>query len=394
LTNQYFKITDGTNIYVLDCGDNDPLEQSITLREQTNPDETGFRIRYTSKNQFFKLTLTETSNAKSIIVEKLIPPKSLYIMGGPFNENVSNWLLEDAVEMERDADNPFVFYYRGDIRYNPVGDLGGSIKFLVGKSWNENYHPAVTGGDQPLNQAAQMRLGGEDNKWTIPADRSRDGYYEIKVNTSDLTITIEQFIHNIDETPRAIFLTGEAMPCGWSNAAPITMQKIESGVYRWQGAVTSGQFKFLKAKNSWGLCYVATSLDERVVLGKEHNIVYESEYYNGNGNDYKFVMPEAGEYTFTVNLNTMKMLVQKDATVIQNPTDNSKIHFFTEKGKLIIKNDNEQQLQSTVFGIDGRIITRKTFAGSTKIALPKGCYIVLVNSTTGKRVASNRILVY
>jgi len=91
--------------------------------------------------------------------------------------------------MERDTLKPFVFYYRGELRYNTFGDEPGNIKFLVGRTWNDNYHPAGTT-NVPLLQATKIRRNGDDTKWTIPEDRSGDGYYAITVNTLDETIEV------------------------------------------------------------------------------------------------------------------------------------------------------------------------------------------------------------
>lgn len=394
LTNQEFKLTDGTKIYTYDCGDNDPLEQPKTLREQINDTEKGFRIRYVQKNQYFKATLTTNGTLKTILFERLTPPQYIYIMGGPFNKNASNWILEDAVQLEHDPENPFIFYYRGYIRYNSVGDLGGSVKFLIGKSWSDNYHPSETGGDKPLANATKMRLGGEDNKWSIPADRSKDGYYVIKVNTMDLTITVEQFIKDIDETPLSIFLTGSSMLCGWSNSSPITMQKKDKGIYQWRGATLQGQFKVLKARNSWAMCYVATSADERIVLGKEHDLVYEFEYYNGGGKDYKFFVQEAGEYIFTINLNTMKLRVDDPTTDFKDIISaKDEVRVFAHSGKLFLNSNIEQSLQSTIYTIDGRQIIKKTFAKNTEISLPKGLYLVTLSNSVGQKIANIKTLV-
>ncbi|MDR1810296.1 MAG: hypothetical protein LBR34_07830 [Prevotella sp.] len=190
LTGQWFKITDGSTVYVPLCGDSDPLGQTLTLRSQDNQSETGLRIRYVGSREFFTVTLNATRLVKKISVVRAESPQSLYIMGGPFNKHDPNWLLDDAVEMERDSLNPFVFYYRGELRYNTFGDERGSIKFLLGRTWNDNYHPAGTT-NVPLLQAAKIRLNGADTKWTIPADRSGDGYYVIKVNTLDETIDVK-----------------------------------------------------------------------------------------------------------------------------------------------------------------------------------------------------------
>ena len=191
LTNQWFKITNNTTSYVPLCGDSDPLGQTIDLRQENDPAETGLQIRYAGKKEYFRVTLNVMFSSQKVSVERIEPPQSLYIMGGPFNKNTAggNWLLEDAVEMERDLLNPFIFYYQGELRYNTFGEERGNIKFLISKSWGENYHPVGTT-NIPLTQATKIRKQGVDTKWTIPSNRSGDGYYVITVNTLDETIKV------------------------------------------------------------------------------------------------------------------------------------------------------------------------------------------------------------
>jgi len=394
LTNQLFKITDGQKTYIHDCGDNDPLEESIFLREESNASETGMRIRYVGQQDYFKATLTVVGDAKNIKIQRVIPPPNMYIMGGPFNNNATNWLLQDAVEMERDIENPFVFYYKGDIRYNPLGDERGSFKILQGRSWGENYHPDASG-DVSLAQASKMRLRGNDNKWTIPADRSRDGYYEIKIDVLNLTISVENFIHNIDGTPRTVYIAGDAMSCGWNNENPIEMQKIEKGIFQWQGKASSGQFKFLQRRNLWHRCYVATSVDKQVFSNGEYDVVFE-ENYTVQGNDYKFVIPEEGEHHFTLNLNTMKLRVESQTTKIESiPADkNSGVKIFSDAGRLFLESEQNQHLQAFVFSIDGRVVDQRKFVKSTDIALPKGCYLVLLRNEDGEKITTVKTIVY
>ena len=195
LPNQWFKITDGTTSYVPLCGDPDPLGQTLTLREENNSAETGLRIRYAKSyagsREYFTVKLNVSSGGKTINVERFEQGKGLLIMGGPFNRrDISYWDIGDAVEMERDRVNPFIFYYRGEIRYSPIGIERGNIKFLLGRTWDDNYHPVGTT-DVPLLQASKIRFNGADTKWTIPSDGSADGYYVIKINTLDETIDVD-----------------------------------------------------------------------------------------------------------------------------------------------------------------------------------------------------------
>ena len=395
LTNQLFKITDGTKTYIHDCGDNDPLEESILLREENNANETGMRIRYVGQHDYFNVTLTVAGDVKSVKVQRITPPNNMYIMGGPFNGNATNWLLQDAVELERDNENPFIFYYKGDIRYNPLGDERGSFKILQGRSWGDsNYHPDAPS-DVSLAQASKMRLGGNDNKWTIPADRSLDGYYEIKIDVLNLTISVEKFTHNIEETSHTVYIAGDAMPCGWNNENPVAMQKIEKGIFQWQGKASSGQFKFLQRRNLWHRCYVATSVDRQVFSNKEYDVVFE-ENYAIQGNDYKFVIPEEGEHHFTLNLNTMKLRVESQTTEIESihVDKDSGVKIFSDAGQLFLESEQNQHLQAFIFSIDGRVIAQRAFAGSTNIVLPKGYYLVLINNEEGERITTVKTIVY
>ena len=74
-----FKLTDGITEYVYECGSNNPLGDSIPLRE-AGEDERGLCIRYASETDVYRLTLTVDGNAKSLKAERLELPKNLYIL--------------------------------------------------------------------------------------------------------------------------------------------------------------------------------------------------------------------------------------------------------------------------------------------------------------------------
>ena len=68
-------------------------------------------------------------------------PGNVYLIGGPVNKNNPNWMLDQKVELTKDAINPFIFYYKGYLAYNWRGDERGNIKFLIGNDWGGAYHP-------------------------------------------------------------------------------------------------------------------------------------------------------------------------------------------------------------------------------------------------------------
>jgi len=385
LTNKSFKLFNGVDYYIPMCGNNDPFVQELSMEKQADESQTGFRVSYVSSNKLYRISLTD-GVAPKLIVEKAITYNHIYLIGGPVNTHDPNWLLGDARELEKDPENPFVFYYRGFLKYNTFGEERGAIKFLTSNSsWDPAYHPIGTS-NMPLAQASKMRLGGTDTKWEIPADGSRNGYYVIKFNTLDETISVEQFEHANVDYPANIFITGEAMPCGWDNNTPeiMTPTNILEGKYSWTGNVLPGQFKFLKNKGSWGSCYVATLKDQSIVYDQLLPVVYEFEYYNNGGNDYKFLIPDSGRCIINMDLAGMKILVKKET---QNSTKNLKMSdevvITANAGKIVVKCFSAFKKNLAIYAIDGRNIYSNSFVYDSEISLPKGYYIVKVADSKG-----------
>jgi len=388
LTTVSFKLFNGVDKYLPTCGMSDPLDQQVGLEKQADPSQSGFRVSYASTNKPYRISLTDGVSPK-LIVEKVTTYEHIYIIGGPVNTHDPNWLLADARELEKDPVNPFIFYYRGFLKYNTMGDERGAIKFLASNtSWDPSFHPAGSA-NVPLAQAAKMSLGGADTKWEIPADGSGNGYYVIKLNTLNETISIEQFDHANVDFPSNIFITGDAMPCGWDNVAPEIMvpTNILEGKYSWTGNVLPGQFKFLKNKGSWGSCYVSTVNDQPVVYNQLFPIVYEFEYYNNGGNDYKFVMTESGRCSINIDLAGMKMMVKKEnLNSSENVKMSDEVIITANASKIAVKSTSAFKKNLAIYGIDGRKIYSKSFVYDSEITLPKGSYVVKVDDSRGKEI--------
>ena len=388
LTNLSFKLYDGVNYFIPACGMNDPLDQQVGIEKQADASQTGFRVSYVSTNKPYRISLTD-GVAPKLIVEKVTPYGHIYLIGGPVNTHDPNWLLSDARELEKDPGNPFVFYYRGFLKYNTFGDERGAIKFLTSNlAWDPSFHPKGTG-NVPLAQASKMISGGADTKWEIPADGSGNGYYVIKLNTLDETIHVEQFQPANVDYPSNIFITGNAMPCGWVNTTPeiMTPTNILEGKYSWTGNVLPGQFKFLKTKGSWGSCYVSTKNDQPVVYDQAMPLVYESDYINNGGNDFKFLITEPGRCTVNVDLAAMQLKVQKEnQNSTGNVTSGDGVIITGVDGKIVVKCASDFRKNLAVFAIDGRKIYSDSFVFNSEVALPKGSYIVKVDDNTGKDI--------
>lgn len=386
LKNKGFRLYDGTDHFIPVCGMNDPFEQQVGMEKQTIEGQAGFRVSFVNPNSLYRITLTDGTSPK-VIVEKVVPFDKVYLIGGPINTNNPNWQLRDARELEKDPTNPFVFYYRGFLKYNTFGDERGAIKFLTtNTSWSSAFHPTGTT-NVPLAQASKMRLNGSDTKWEIPANGTGNGYYVIKLNTLDETITVEQFQHANVDFPNNIFVTGDAMPCGWVNGEPMVMTptNIMEGKYSWTGNVVPGQFKFLKTRGTWGSCYVSTVRDQPIVYGTQYPIVYEADYITLGGNDYKFVITQAERCVFSIDLINMKITVQKEEQSAVNDTFiGNDYTIFSDQGKIWVSSTSASKKHFEVFSIGGQKLYADSFVNHTEIALPKGYYIVKVSDNQGK----------
>ncbi|MDP4240332.1 MAG: SusF/SusE family outer membrane protein [Bacteroidota bacterium] len=394
LTNKSFKVTDSTNYYIPTCGLSDPFNLQIGMEKQVDETQTGFMVKYPNSDNLYRISVT-VGTTPQILVEKVVPYNHLYLIGGPVNSHDPNWLLTDAQELDKDPTNPFVFYYRGFLKYNTFGEERGSIKFLTSNtSWNPAFHPTGTV-NALLSQASNMRLDGADTKWEIPADGSGNGYYVIKLNTLDETISVEQFVASNVNYPANVYITGDAMPCGWVNDVPEVMvsPNIFDGKYEWTGNVLAGQFKFLKVKGTWGSCYVSTVQDQSIEYGKSYPLVYEFEYYNNGGNDYKFVIPQADRCTIDVDLANMQMSVRKETqNSIENLKPGDEVIVTANAGKIQVKSSSSFRKDFAVFAVDGRKIHSNSFVYDSEVSLPKGCYIVKVTDNTGKGIIKKIVI--
>lgn len=380
ITNGEFKLSDGTNVYIPVCGLNDPMGQAIDMEIQTNPNQTGFAVRYVNPNKIYVITFTNGVNP-TLQVEFAVTYQNMYLIGGPVNTHNPNWILTDARQLDKDTANEFVFYYRGFLVYNSFGDEPGAIKFLTSNnSWAKAFHPAGSL-NVSLSKASKMRLDGPDTKWVIPADGSGNGYYVIRLNTLDETIEVLQFTPSNIDYPNKVYITGSAMPCGWVNHTPEIMQptNIFEGKYKWTGTVTPGQFKFLKSTGSWGSCYVSTTNDQPVEFDTEYSIVYEYEYYNNGGNDYKFVFNDTTTCTILVNLHTMKMVVKKGITNDIGLNKQPQSYKICGNNGVIKASTNDYLPKNiSVYNFAGQKVYNNTFVLNTEFNIQKGFYIVII----------------
>ncbi len=127
-----------------------------------------------------------------------------------------------------------------------------------------------------------------------------------------------------------LYVVGAAFDCGWTAEKAYLMDKEDNGVFTWMGSMKSGDFKFLLKTNPgdiWINCLNSKVANEKVVLGKAHEIVYVENSRITN-NDFKFMMNDVGVFKIVVDTKAMTMTITKSDLISVSSLDG--------KGKRIV----------------------------------------------------------
>lgn len=116
-----------------------------------------------------------------------------------------------------------------------------------------------------------------------------------------------------------LFIVGPATTAGWSDSNALEMDRIDDGVFKWQGELKGNEeFKFLNTR-SWYKNVLSAAPDVMVDMLKTYNLDFYAAW-DLNGKDWKFKMPETGVYCIIVDLRNMKMSVSEKMDDLQCPS--------------------------------------------------------------------------
>jgi hypothetical protein len=402
-----FKILTANNSwdgYHPDGNSNQPLgaeQVGKTLSMRLGGDDTKWYISDDRSGDGYYEIKVDTEN-NTFLIESFTPdsspefPVGLFCVGGPFIINDGGWNPSEAKKMERDGKNPNVFHFSGYLEYNQWGNEPGNFKILINaRTWDDSFHPGADSDvllSDAIGKPLPVRNGGADNKWNLPENGDGNGYWKFTIDAQNLTVKVDTFIRDIDYFDH-VYISGDAMPCGWTNSTPEIMNKVAEGVYSWTGIVNAGEFKFLKYINSWSACYVAESENEPVVLNNGQSFVYEKDYTK-LGNDYKFGISQDDankEVTVILNMNEKIMKVITTTNAIDH-VKNLSVAVSAAKGKALINGETSKNYTARIFSIDGKQIVQKTFTGNTEITLQQGYYLISVSDISGI-ITSKKIVI-
>lgn len=267
------------NCYVAES-DNQPVSESTsaTLEKSSLNAKTDNKF-YISKSGYWDIILDVKGMNVQFAYDSESPAskKNLYIVG-PATGNGWDW-PGSAQTFEIVSDN----HYRLSGRL-----VTGEFKLLRNAgSWT----PAFTATDR---EDREKMVFNDNNDIKFVIDRT--GSWILNVNTEELTI-LYQFDPDSQEPYDALWMIGDASPGGWSvdsdKATPMT--KTGENIFSWSGTLKAGELKFPVAVNHFKWSFGAKSAGST-------DLVYNPD----SGTDHKINVAAAGDYTVTVNLNTMK----------------------------------------------------------------------------------------
>ena len=103
-----------------------------------------------------------------------------------------------------------------------------------------------------------------------------------------------------------LYMIGDATQGGWAleNATALAYD-ADSKTFTWTGDLTVGTegFKFVVSNTAYVPCFVAASEGQQIVSGEQVALVYRENEEAGAPADYKFKVPEDGNYTVVVTMD-------------------------------------------------------------------------------------------
>lgn len=293
-------------------GDN-PNETYLELT--TGIHELEYRNDYTSPDKSFKVTaagrykfrvditgekpVVEVSDATGQPDQYASHFEAIYAIGDATN---AGWLIENAILVPETSFDSGVYK---TIMYLKTFENFDGLKFMVARKWNNRMYVSA----QP--EQTVEGLGEYDLKYTTTNDDDwkfavkLDGLYEVTVDVNTMKMTIA------DPTsyPVQLWAVGDALVSEWSfKDENVLVNTGEEGVYSWTGDLREGELKFYNGDTFAAVAY-----------GSENNgtLLQEGDLaiviLGNDDNKFNVAADQAGNYTLTVNLKTMKLNVKKNS---------------------------------------------------------------------------------
>ena len=276
-------------------------------------------------------------------------PEHLYILGDIQGWDPSN----GSVEMTRTKikDGKYKYEFTGAF---PDGGNGKTYLSFTSKLGADakDWESIADGRYGAYNEDEEITADNTDpydlkagaNAFVLPA-----GYYRIELNWKEEGPDLTMWVHT-EEAPAITELSMIGSFCGWEGG--VAMTKNEEGKFVLEQALSAeDEFKFIDNLGNW---YGATAEGENFWITAD---VHEGLDLNNSATGKNFYMPAAGTYTFTVDLENLKLDVAGEFGGGEQPAEtelyligsfcgweqDAKVKFTKVEEKFVLENQEIEQ---------------------------------------------------
>lgn len=223
----------------------------------------------------------------SLTIEKIAKPpySKLWIIGGAVPKG---WNISTPDSLFKNPNNDFIF------KYNEVLQAGEfKIPTAATGDFNVPFYMPLTNHPDISDAGVQlMQPGGDDLKWQI----SDAGPYKITLNLLKMAIHIVPF-----QPYTQLWMVGDATPNGWNIDSPTPMSATsDPNVFTYSGHLNVGEFKIPVVTGDWGTDFFRPYQNHPDISATNAPFIKHGAA-PGDTNDFKWYIPEAGNYTITLN---------------------------------------------------------------------------------------------
>lgn len=358
-------------------GDND---NETYLDLTTGSHELEYRSDYTAPDKSFKVSaagrykfrvdLTGEKPVVEVIDGTGLPDQAaahfeaVYAIGDATDVH---WAIESAIELPETSFDSGI--YKGTLQLSKCEAFEG-LKFMMTRKWNDRMYVSA----QPEQTIAAP--GEYDLKYTTTSSEDWkfgvlvEGLYEVTVDVNTMKLTIAETY------PEKLWVIGDAVG-GWTfEDNHILEMKDQEGVYSWTGDLTEGELKFYDGNSFDYTAYGAEAANTPFQEG-ESTITKLSD-----GNDFKFYVEaaQAGNYTLTVDLKSMKLNVEKNEGPSTAVEEIESIDWVQESYGIVC--DRAQSM--ALYDISGRKVVSVDATLLPFDGLNSGIYILVIETSKGR----------
>ena len=263
-------------------------------------------------------SITVNTNTGTILSEELSYHPNLYLIG---SATVSDWSADLAREMTQDPDNPAIFTWEGSLDQNyDSGFSDAEFKILSVRTFDSGWDEirATSANADPLNSSSfVVEEGGTGNDYKWQITDANHGTYRITLDLETNSINFER----LDYYPN-LYVVGDATAKGWnpwSEELKFTQDETNPELFSFRGDFIPASFNIHTYVGDWDWeDYLVPTAADQDISATDYEINRQ-----GQGNDYKWILPEAGMYTITLDqaANTINIILDTDGDGTKDSED-------------------------------------------------------------------------